>query len=279
MFVIWRSSTRITSKRPAMSVDGLLGPVLAPVRSAGLQPGDGAPDPRAAVRAAPSPGRACAPAAAAACARGADRPGQCSSSPVDRAADTATPRSMPTASPVPGRGHRLRDDGERDMPAPGPVPGHPERLRVLRHLPGPAEPHPARPSGRAPHRCCGSAGAHRRGFERGRCGTPRPGRPCATTGGGASRRRSSAMAWSWSRMACCWTITLPAASHGLCRPGLGELTAAPGEPRHLRPRPAASAIPAPRTGSTRTGRARSGPAAAASWAAEGRSRYRDMRPR
>ena len=32
------------------------------------------------------------------------RPGQCSSSPVDNAADTVTPRSMPTTSPVPGPG-------------------------------------------------------------------------------------------------------------------------------------------------------------------------------
>ena len=81
---------------------GLLRPVLTPVRLPGAQPGDRVLDPAAAVR---SPLRA----GELRCSRRslvrsrALRPGQCSKSPVDRAAATATPRSMPTAWPLPVR--------------------------------------------------------------------------------------------------------------------------------------------------------------------------------
>jgi hypothetical protein len=81
----------------------LLGPVFAPVGLAGLQPGDrvlGRPrrfDPRLA--------RACVRCSrrSLVCSR-AVRPGACSIWPVDRAAETATPRSMPTVCPLTGAG-------------------------------------------------------------------------------------------------------------------------------------------------------------------------------
>jgi hypothetical protein len=80
---------------------GLLAPVLADVRTAGLEPGSRVPDPLAAFRAALT--LASFRSSRRSRTRcGARRPGQCSSSPVDRAALTATPRSTPTLSPVPG---------------------------------------------------------------------------------------------------------------------------------------------------------------------------------
>ena len=71
------------------------------------------------------------------------RPGACSNSPVDRAALTATPRSIPTTCAVAGRADRIGYCGEGDMPAPGPVHRHPVRLHPWRHCAGPAETHPA----------------------------------------------------------------------------------------------------------------------------------------
>ena len=81
----------------------LLGPVLAPVTVPGAQPGDRVPDPAAAFE----PGRALESFRArrrSLFRSRAVRAGQCSNSPVDRAAETATPRSMPTTWPLPGTG-------------------------------------------------------------------------------------------------------------------------------------------------------------------------------
>ena len=82
---------------------GLLRPVLAPVGLAGAQPGDGVLDLAAAVRPAPGPGQRALQAPDPP-PFGPVRAGACRSSPVDRAADTVTPRSMPTAWPLPGAG-------------------------------------------------------------------------------------------------------------------------------------------------------------------------------
>ena len=69
------------------------------------------------------------------------RPGACSSSPVDSAADTATPRSMPTTLPSPDR-DRVGDVRERDMPAARPITGNPVGLDAFWHRPRQPEPHP-----------------------------------------------------------------------------------------------------------------------------------------
>ena len=73
----------------------------------------------------------------------AERLGARSNSPVDSAAATATPRSMPTTLPSPGPVDRVGDVGERDMPAAGPITGNPVGLDPLRHRPRQPKPHPA----------------------------------------------------------------------------------------------------------------------------------------
>ena len=141
MFVIFRSSTRITSKRRAMSVDTFSNPVLASVRLAGTQPSDGVLHPPAPVRATPSAGELALQAPHA------------PSLPPGQAWDM---QHFPGRQ---GRGHRHApvdshrlavtrcrdrrgDHGEGDMPAPGTVQLHPVRLHPWRHGAGPAEPHP-----------------------------------------------------------------------------------------------------------------------------------------
>ena len=118
MLLIFRSSTRITSKRRAMSVLAFSAQSLrlsvSLVRS------------RAMVRSTRprrfDPRRA---RASLRCRRRTRRcsrqvrPGACSSSPVDSAALTATPRSMPTAWPLPGAGTGAGDHGEGEVPASG----------------------------------------------------------------------------------------------------------------------------------------------------------------
>ena len=71
------------------------------------------------------------------------RPGACSSSPVDSAADTATPRSMPTTLQSPRTADRVGDMRERDMPAASPITGNPVGLDTLGHRSRQAEPHPS----------------------------------------------------------------------------------------------------------------------------------------
>src|SRR6185437_3356917 len=79
----------------------LLAPVLADVRAAGLEPGGCVPDPPAALRAAHSPGQLPLQPPQPPLLR-CGQAGAVQQLPVDRAALTATPRSMPTAAPVPG---------------------------------------------------------------------------------------------------------------------------------------------------------------------------------
>jgi hypothetical protein len=103
MLPIWRSSTRIRSNRRAM-------PVLA-FSAQSLRRSVSRARSRATANLARvrrfDPRRARASFRSSRRRRvrsGAVRPGACSSSPVDRAAETATPRSMPTTSPLPGAG-------------------------------------------------------------------------------------------------------------------------------------------------------------------------------
>ena len=120
---------------------GLLRPVLTPVRLAGPQPGDRVPDPAAAVRAALRAGQRALQPPQPVRSR-AVRPGQRSSSPVDSAAETATPRSMPTTWPLPGAGTGSGIAAKATCQRPGAVHGHPVGLRARRHRAGPAEAHP-----------------------------------------------------------------------------------------------------------------------------------------
>ena len=100
-----QSSTRITSNRRAQVRADLLRPVPATVRLLGLhapdlRPGLGTAGRSRAVRCARLALEA-TPAGPASCGV---RLGAVKEAPVDRAALTATPRSTPTTSPVPGAG-------------------------------------------------------------------------------------------------------------------------------------------------------------------------------
>ena len=80
---------------------GLLDPVLAPIGLADLEPGDGQLHSGASGRPSAGTGQLALQFSSRACSVWR-RVGQCSNLPVDRAALTATPRSIPTISPVPG---------------------------------------------------------------------------------------------------------------------------------------------------------------------------------
>ena len=121
---------------------GLLGPVLAPVGLAGPQPGDRVPRPSAAVPSRAAPWRACAPGAAVASAPARSGRARAAARPVDRAALTATPRSMPTTSPLPGAGIGSGTAAKATCQRPGAVHRHPVGLHARGHGAGPAEPHP-----------------------------------------------------------------------------------------------------------------------------------------
>ena len=82
----------------------LLTPVLPRVSLPGLQPGDRASGDLAVPRSRLRPGQPALHRTSRRCRPGLSR-GTCSNSPVDRAALTATPRSTPTTSPVPGTGN------------------------------------------------------------------------------------------------------------------------------------------------------------------------------
>ena len=127
---------------------GLLGPVLAPVPLPGAQPGDGMPDPGAAIRSPSRPGQLPL------------QPPQPGTLPRGQAGDTqqlsVRQRGGDRHAPVDAHGlavarsgHRFGDGGEGHVPAAGPVHGHPVGLHARRHRPGPAEPHP--PHLRHPH--------------------------------------------------------------------------------------------------------------------------------
>ncbi len=103
MVAIFRSSTRIRSNRRAMPVLAFSAQSLRRSLSRALSRAMACLtwprrfDPRwarASLRCRRRTRRRCGPV----------RPGACRSSPVDRAADTVTPRSMPTTWPLPGAG-------------------------------------------------------------------------------------------------------------------------------------------------------------------------------
>ena len=264
MFLICRSSTRITSNRRAMSVDGLLGPVFAPVPLPSPQPGDRALTLRAAVRAPRSAGERALQAPQPAPAPARSGPGQCSISPVDRAAETATPRSMPTAWPLPGAGTGRGITGERDMPAARRGPGSPGRTSRPAARRGTSGTAPTRPWAPRPDRAFGcsrrtSQCRPRRPVIRNPSSRPalrHDGRPAGLPGS-----KKAAIAWAKSRSACCWTVWEPAGEPRVLRPRGGELPALLQVTWRALPARAASAGAARRPGSTRTGRGRSGPAA------------------
>ena len=159
----------------------LLAPVPAPVPLAGLQPGDRRPGLAAPGRSAPA--RASPRWRRRSRARSrAPSPGTVSVSPVDSAALTVTPRSMPTAAPVPGpwtgagmtanatcqrparsrltrndrasagtaRDQRNRDPAGLRHPDLAPVPAHAAHVPRPAALPG--DPEPLVPAGLAPRR-------------------------------------------------------------------------------------------------------------------------------
>ncbi len=218
---------------PREAGGGLLRPVLAPVRLAGLQPGGDGPGVAAPVRPAPGLCEIALGGAEPPCltrgqagaeqqlARG--QGGGHRHAPVDPH-DLAGTRSR----------HRRGNDGERDVPAARAVPGHPERLRSARHRAGPAEPHPSRL--RDLHRGVAAVEPPH---------VARPGRDdpetlvspgLAPPGPPQLPAKKFAMACRWSLTACCWTITDPSASQGfLARASVScrHRSAKPG----MRPRP------------------------------------------
>ena len=121
---------------------GLLRPVLAPVRLAGPQPGDGELHPRPAVRPAARPGQlAFQPPQARALGRGQAGGVQqlpCRQGCGDRHAPVDAHRLA-----VARRGDRPGNGGEGDMPASCAVHGHPVGLHARGHRAGPAESHPS----------------------------------------------------------------------------------------------------------------------------------------
>jgi hypothetical protein len=153
------------------------------------------------------------------------RPGTDSNSPVESAAETATPRSTPTISSVPGPGMTGGIARERKMPPAGAIPRYPVGLGVGNRA-RPAEPYPTELGDQhfppaaieaacilwsrggdtealvhialAPRRRGGRRGALLRG----------------ELGGSAAPMGQLGLAEWKSRRACCWTITLPCASHG-----------------------------------------------------------------
>jgi hypothetical protein len=127
---------------------GLLRPVLAPVRLAGAQPGDGQLHAPAAVRPMPRPGQFplqppkahALPCGQAGCAQQFTR--------RQRRGDRHAPVD-PHGSAVARCRDRSGDRREGDMPAPGPVHRHPVGLGAWWQRAGPAEPYP--PGLRHPH--------------------------------------------------------------------------------------------------------------------------------
>ena len=119
----------------------LLGPVLAPVGLAGLQPGDRVLDPAAAVRSPPSAGeRALQPPQPDPLPRGQAGAVQ-QLAGGQRCGDRHPPVNAHRFA-VTGCGNRPGDRGEGDVPPARPVHRHPVGLHVRRHRAGPAEPHP-----------------------------------------------------------------------------------------------------------------------------------------
>ena len=141
MFPIFRSSTRITSNRRAMSVETFSAQSLrrsvsrARSRAIACFTRPRRFDPRLA-------------RASVRCSRRSLRPlppGQAGSVQQVPGGQGRGDRHAPVNAhhlAVTRRGNRLRDGGEGDMPPARPVPGHPVGLHPRRHGAGPAEPHP-----------------------------------------------------------------------------------------------------------------------------------------
>ena len=216
MFLICRSSTRITSNRRAMSGGGLLGPVLAPVSLAGAQPGDGQPHPPAAVRAAARAGEL-ALQQPYALAFAHSQAGYLQQFPGrQRRGHSHAPVNAHNLSGA-GSGDRGGDGGEGDMPAPCAVHRHSVGLHPCGHRAGPAEPHPA--SLRHPDLADVAGHAADVPLLAAPPDDPEPFVPPSLTprrppGRVAPGRRSAPIAWAKSRNACCCTIWVPWASHG-----------------------------------------------------------------
>ena len=160
MFLIFRSSTRITSKRRARSVEVFSHQSLRRSASQALSRAMASltclrrADPRRALASLRSSRRR-------RCRCRAVSTGQHSSSPVDRAADTATPRSRPTTPPWPGAGTGIGIAANATCQRPaGPCsPGKTSRPAGLAGTSGTA---PSPLSVSAPGPCCGSVGARHR---------------------------------------------------------------------------------------------------------------------
>ena len=120
---------------------GLLGPVLAPVRLMGTQPGDGVLDPAATVRPAPGPGQLALQAPYAPLFP-SGQAGGVQQFPGRQRRTDGNPAVDAHGLAVTRCGNRLGDHGEGDMPASGAVHLHPVGLHARRHNAGPAEPHP-----------------------------------------------------------------------------------------------------------------------------------------
>jgi hypothetical protein len=122
---------------------GLLHPVFASVCLAGAQPGDGEPQPPAAIRTPFSAGQL----ALQSTQPSALRHGQAGDTQqLARGKGRADNDAAVNANSltITRCGNRLRDGGEGDMPAPGPVHRYPVGLGAWGHGAGPAEPNPAR---------------------------------------------------------------------------------------------------------------------------------------
>ena len=142
-----------------------------------------------------------------------DRPGTCSSSPVDNAADTATPRSTPTTDPSPGptAGSGATANATCHRPA---------RSRVIRQdfaATGTGRDQRNRTQPVFGTRTAPTWRDRRRTSLGCSCTIRNPSsRPALRhVGRRCVPAKKFVIAWAWSRIACCCTITLPSASHWL----------------------------------------------------------------
>ena len=258
MFLICRSSTRITSNRRAMSCwSSRPSPCAGP--SPGPQPGDRVLDPATAVRAPLGAGElALQPPQPGPLPRG--QAGAVQQFPGGQGRGDRHPPVDAHRLAVTGGGNRRGDHGEGDMPAAGAVHRHPVGLRVRRYRRDQRNrTHPAlgtqtSPTLRDKRRRPTAARGRRSGI-------PHPGRPCATTAAGPGspvEERGHRLGEVAQR------LLLDRLGAGrqprVLGSGLGELPAL----FQVARRAGAAGVPvdaARRPGSTRTGRGRSGPAA------------------
>jgi hypothetical protein len=121
---------------------GLFGPILAPVRLANAQPGDGALHPPATFRAPLGAGelalQAAQPLLLSPSQAGYPEQFTCRQGSGYRYTTVDSDNFF-----IAGRRDAGGDGREGDMPASGPIHSHPVRFRARRHHAGPAEPHPS----------------------------------------------------------------------------------------------------------------------------------------